>query len=225
MVNLLIVEDEDHIRFLTYSNLKNEYHVLMARNGKEALDLIYNKKIDLMITDIMMPQMNGYELVETIRKEGFYFPVIFLTAKNSFDDKRKGFSLEIDDYLTKPFHFEELKWHIHSLLRRAKINTDKQIIIKNVIIDEKTYTIQKENTVITLSKKEFELLYKLLSYPNMIFTKNQLLDEIWGYDNESGEDTIKTHINKLRQKCSEFTEFKITTVRGLGYKGELCDER
>lgn len=224
MVNLLIVEDDENILLLTYLNLKNEYHIFTAKNGKEALNIIYNKKIALMITDIMMPQMNGYELVETIRQEGFNFPVIFLTAKNSFDDKQKGFSLEIDDYLTKPFHFEELRWHIRSLLRRCQINTSKQIVIGDIIIDEKTYTIQKEGNIISLSKKEFQLLYKLLSYPNMIFTKNQLLDEIWGYDSESSEDTIKTHINKLRQKCASFTQFKISTVRGLGYKGEVIDE-
>ena len=158
MVNLLIVEDDENILLLTYLNLKNEYHIFTAKNGKEALNIIYNKKIDLMITDIMMPQMNGYELVETIRQEGFNFPVIFLTAKNSFDDKRKGFSLEIDDYLTKPFHFEELRWHIRSLLRRCQINTSKQIVIGDIIIDEKTYTIQKEDNIISIPISTFSFM-------------------------------------------------------------------
>lgn len=225
MVTILLVEDDDNIRFLTYSHLKNEYEVLMAKNGQEALELVYDRKIDLMVTDIMMPVMDGYELVEIIRKDGYNFPVIFLTAKHSFEDKRKGFSLEIDDYLTKPFQFEELHWHIHSLLRRSAIYTSKEIVIGKVKIDEKSYTIQKDEIKVELSKKEFELLYKLLSYPNMIFTKNQLLDDIWGYDSETGEDTIKTHVNKLRQKCKDFTEFKIITIRGLGYKGEISDDR
>lgn len=218
MVTILLVEDDENIRLLTYSYLKSQYNVLTAKDGKEALDIIYSKKIDLMITDIMMPNMDGYELVKTIRDCGYEFPVILLTAKQSFDDKRRGFSLGTDDYLTKPFHQEELKWRIESLLRRANINTSKQIKINNLVVNSKTYTVQKDDNVVTLTKKEFDLLYKLLSYPNVIFTKNQLLDDVWGYDSDTSEDTIKTHINRLRHKINDFEELKITTVKGLGYK-------
>jgi len=144
-----------------------------------------------------------------------------VTAMQDYNDKRSGFSSGTDDYMTKPIDYDELLWRIRALLRRANIANEQRIVIGNLIIDSSTYTVKKEYSVVDLAKKEFELLYKLLSYPGIIFTKNQLLDDVWGYDSESDETTIKTHINRLRNKFEGFKEFEIITVRGLGYKAEI----
>ncbi|BCN28888.1 response regulator transcription factor [Anaeromicropila herbilytica] len=221
MATILIVEDEKNIQLLISERLKPYYTILLANVGKEALDILDSKHVDLVIADIMMPRLNGYQLVETLRQEDNMVPVLMLTAKQSFDDKRKGFSTGIDDYMTKPVNYEELLWRIQALLRRSKIASDKQIVINDVILDSSSYTLTKNNDITELPKKEFELLYKLLSYPGTIFTRNQLLDDIWGYDSESGEDTIKTHISRLRNKVKEYEEFEIVTIKGLGYKANI----
>jgi len=218
MATILVVEDDENTRLLTTSRLKTHFLVLTAKDGKEALDILDNKHVDLMVADVMMPNMDGYTLVETIRKEGNTMPVVMLTAKQSFEDKKTGFSTGTDDYLTKPVNYEELLWRINALLRRSKIATEQKITIKDVVIDSLRYSVSKNDITVELPKKEFEILYKLLSYPGMIFTRNQLLDEIWGYDSTSSDDTIKTHINRLRNRLSDFDEFQIVTIKGLGYK-------
>lgn len=227
MATILVVEDDNSTRLLTTARLKPHYDVIAACDGEEALDIFYHQHIDLIVADIMMPHMDGYELVRTLREYKQDVPVIMLTAKQTFEDKKMGFSTGTDDYMTKPVNYEELLWRIEALLRRAKINSDKKILLGNVTVNAETYTVSRTNAAsgtaseIQLPKKEFELLYKLLSYPNMIFTKDQLLEDIWGYDTDSDENTIKTHISRLRNKFDGWDEFKIVTIRGLGYKAEL----
>ena len=223
MANVLIVEDDKNTRLLTAARLKPYYTVLTACDGEEALDLFYKQHVDLIVADIMMPNMDGYELVRTLRSYHQDVPVIMLTAKDAFEDKRLGFSTGTDDYMTKPVNHEELLWRIEALLRRAKIHADKRIIIGAVTADSSNYTVSRADTAdsIELPRKEFDLLFKLLSYPDVIFTKNQLLEDIWGYETDSDENTIKTHISRLRNKFDSWKEFQIVTVRGLGYKVTL----
>lgn len=223
MTTILVVEDDKNTRLLTTARLKPHYNVVTACDGEQALDIFYSQHIDLIIADIMMPNMDGYELVRTLREYKQDVPVIMLTAKQTFEAKRQGFSNGTDDYMTKPVNYEELLWRIEALLRRAKINTDKQISLGAVTINAENYTVSRGKEIITLPKKEFELLYKLLSYPDMIFTKDQLLEDIWGYDTDSDENTIKTHISRLRGKFDGWNEFSIITIRGLGYKAEIHD--
>ena len=218
MATILIAEDDKSIQLLIAARLKSYYTILCANDGQEALEIIESQRIDLLIADIMMPRLDGFQLVQTIRGDGFTLPVLMLTAKQSFDDKRIGFSSGTDDYMIKPVNYEELRWRIEALLRRARIASENKIELGNVVLDSTTYTVKNERQVIALPKKEFELLYKLLSYPGQIFTKNQLLDDIWGYDSDSGEDTVKTHISRLRNKFQDICEFKIITIKGLGYK-------
>jgi two-component system OmpR family response regulator len=221
MARILVVEDEKNLQLLMKERLKPFYDIYVAEDGVNALSIIDDVKIDLLVTDIMMPDMDGFELIRTLRKEGYTLPVLILTAKQSFQDKKTGFTIGTDDYMTKPVNFEELHWRIDALLRRADITSERKIKIGALVLDENSYSIYNSDKQIELPKKEFELLYKLLSYPNMIFTKAQLLDDIWGYDSESGEETVKTHISRLRKKVEGFTELDIITIKGLGYKGVL----
>ncbi|MBE5991316.1 MAG: response regulator transcription factor [Paenibacillaceae bacterium] len=224
MATILVVEDDKHTRLLTCARLKPHYAVEEAENGEQALNMLDQKHIDLIIADIQMPVMNGYDLVREMRESGIQIPVIMLTAMHTFDDKRTGFASGTDDYMTKPIDYEELLWRIKALLRRANIVSQRKIIIGNITLDSASYTVTRGETTTELAKKEFDLLYKLLSYPGMIFTKSQLLDEIWGYDTNSDETTIKTHINRLRNKFADCTEFEIITIRGLGYKAEIHEK-
>lgn len=226
MATILIVEDDKHTRLLTSARLKSYYTVEEAENGEKALEILEQKHIDLIIADIQMPVMNGYDMVKGLRESGIQIPVIMLTAMHTFDDKKAGFASGTDDYMTKPINYEELFWRIKALLRRANIVNERKIIIGDITLDSTTFTAtRKGEEPIELAKKEFELLYKLLSYPGMIFTKMQLLNEIWGYDTNSDEATIKTHINRLRNKFADCPEFEIITIRGLGYKSELCEKQ
>ena len=224
MVTILLAEDEAALRILTKANLGRKYHLLMAKNGVEALEIFSHEHIDLLIADIMMPEMDGYELVRAIRGSGSTIPVILLTAMNTFEHKRTGFETGIDDYLTKPVNFEELEWHIEALLRRAGIAAAKQIVIGDFELSEETMSASCKGKPIDLTETEFKLLYKLLSYPGVLFTKQQLMDEIWGYDSESDYSTIKTYISRLRTKCAEADRFELVSMRGLGYKAELKGE-
>ena len=221
MITVLIVEDDNSTRLVTKLHLKNEYHILEAANGIEALDILEQQHVDLIIADVMMPHMDGYEFVRQLRMTDKTTPVLLLTAKKEWQDKKNGFALGIDDYMTKPVHYEELLWRVRALLRRAQINDEKKIVIGDVIISEDSNMVIRGNERISLPKKEFELLFKLLSYPNKVFTTSQLLDTIWGYETDSDETTVRTHINRLRKRFAEYREFEIVTVRGLGYKGEI----
>lgn len=223
MVTILVVEDNEHTRLLTEARLKRYYNVVTAENGSEALDIFYERQIDLIIADIMMPIMDGYEMVKHLRENKEEVPILFLTAKSTFEDKKIGFDLGIDDYITKPIDYEELLLRIKALLRRANISNKMKINIGDFEMDENDYSVISNGTNIELTKKEFDLLFKLLSYPNRVMTKMQLLEDIWGYESNSSEDTIKTHINKIRNKLKEVKEFEIVSVKGLGYKVVMVD--
>ena len=224
MATILLVEDDASMRLLTMAKLKHQFNMVCAQDGIEALEVLERRVVDLIIADVMMPRMDGYTLVKTLRERGNQIPVLFLTAKQSFEDKREGFSSGVDDYMTKPVNYEELTWRINALLRRAHIASEHRIVVGKVVLDSGAYTVTREGKTLELPKKEFELLYTLLSYPGQIFTRNQLLDGIWGYDSESGEDTVKTHISRLRNKLREIPEYRIVTIKGLGYKAEITKE-
>lgn len=213
------------MRLLTSARLSGTYNVLTACDGLEALDIIHRGGIDLIVADIMMPRMDGYELLKTLREEGCNTPYLMLTAKETFDAKQQGFALGTDDYMTKPFSGEELLWRIAALLRRANISQSRRIVIGNVTVDSDKYAVYNDTQYIEFPKKEFDLLFKLLSYPDKIFSKEQLLDSVWGYSSDSGEETVKTHISRIRNRLSGIEEIKITTIKGLGYKADIAKEQ
>lgn len=225
MANILIVEDDKNTQILTAARLKAYFNVSCAGDGAAALEAVSKQPFDLIITDIMMPVMDGYEFVKILREKGIDIPVLMLTAKQSFDDKREGFFSGTDDYMTKPINYEELLWRVNALLRRAKITSENRITIGSTVINAASYTVQCGAETYELAKKEFDLLFKLLSYPGKIFTKNQLLDDIWGFNSESGDDTVKTHISRLRNKFASCGDFEIVTVKGLGYKAETKENK
>ena len=221
MANILVVEDDENMRILLNARLKNRYGVALAKDGAAALARFEKGGIDLVITDIMMPAMDGYTLVELLRSRGETVPVIMLTAKDAMSDKHRGFSAGTDDYMTKPVNFEELTWRIDALLRRSKIANEGKITIGDVVVDKQSFTVTRGQEVYELPTKEFQLLYLLLSYPGKIFTKENILDSVWGYSSESDEFTVRTHINRLRNKFENFAEFEIVTIRGVGYKAVI----
>jgi len=221
MATVLVVEDDRNMRLLTSARLKDSYNVVTACDGSEALDVIHKGGVDLIISDIMMPIMDGYELLKTIRSEGFQTPFLFLTAKETPVDKEKGFDLGTDDYMTKPFSSDELLWRVKALLRRANINQEKRISVGRITVDSEKYAVYSDNEYVELPKKEFDLLFKLLSYPEQIFSKEQILNSVWGVTNESGEETIKTHISRIRNRLKNMPEINIQTIKGLGYKASV----
>ncbi|MCQ4924396.1 response regulator transcription factor [Tissierella carlieri] len=220
MTNILIVDDNEKIRKLIEIYLKQEgFKTFHGEDGEAALDVLDNMKIDLIIADIMMPIMDGYELVEELRTANYNLPILMVTAKNTYPDKKIGFELGADDYMTKPINMDELVLRVKALLRRSKISTDKHIDIGDIIIDYEALEVRTPTDTISLPKKEFYLLYKLLSYPNKIFTRQELMDDIWGFDSDADERTVDVHIKRLREKFKDIEEFEIITIRGLGYKG------
>lgn len=221
MVTILIVEDDEMVRLLTKTHLTPGYKVLEASNGEEALEILAHEHIDLLIVDIQMPKMNGYELMHLLRDSGDLRPAIMLTAMNTFAHKKEGFASGVDDFLTKPINYEELVWRIEAILRRAQIANDKKIQIGTFSMNQNSYEAKYAGENISLTNKEFDLLYKLLAYPGIVFTKQQLMDEIWGFDSETEYDTIKTYISRLRNKFSGCKEFELVAIRGLGYKAVL----
>ena len=221
MYNVLVVEDEINILKLMNIRLtKSGFNVFTAENGEMALNVLSKEEIDLVVADVMMPVMDGFEFVERMRAEGKNIPVIFVTAKESLDDKRTGFNLGADDYMVKPIDHEELVLRINALLKRADIRRTKKLTIGSCTLDYESLSVfNSDGYTVQLSKKEFLILYKLLSYPERIFTKNQLMDEFWGYESDTYSDTVKVHINRIRNKISAFPEIDVITVRGLGYRG------
>jgi len=221
MATILVVDDDRNMRLLTSARLKDRYTVKTACDGREALEIIHKGGIDLVIADIMMPEMDGYELLSSLRNDGFKTPFLFLTAKEAYTDKEKGFMLGTDDYMTKPFSSDELLWRVQALLRRANINQEKKIRVRSVTVDSEKYAVYSDNEYIELPKKEFDLLFRLLSYPEQIFSKEQLLNAVWGISSESGEETIKTHISRIRNRLKNMPEINIQTIKGLGYKASV----
>ena len=217
----MIVEDDNSTRLLTLANLRRDFDVVSAEDGVRALEIVGSRHIDVIVSDIMMPGMDGYALAREVRASGNDVPFIFLTAKASPEDKALGFKLGIDDYMVKPIDYGELIWRIRAILRRAQIADARAITVGGLKIDSAAYTVTYEGKNIELTRKEFELLFKLLSYPNMIFTKNQLRDEIWGADSASGDDTVKVHISRLRNKIAGVKEVELISVKGIGYKAVI----
>ena len=221
MFNILIVEDDKNLRRLIGTVLKqNGFNVFSANDGEQALEILESTKADLIICDIMMPNMDGYELTSSLRDAGYNMPILMITAKDTMEDKRKGFISGTDDYMVKPINIDEMLLRINALLRRSKISTEHRLEVGDVVLDYDTLSVQSKNETIILPKKEFMLLFKLMSYPKKIFTRQQLMDEIWGLDTETDERTVDVHIKRLREKLSDIKEFEILTVRGLGYKAE-----
>lgn len=219
MFRILVVEDDNGIRMLMEDALADAgYEPVLACNGLEALEVLEAKHIDLIILDIMMPKMDGYELLRQIRESGMDMPVLLVTAKQTLSDKKKGFLLGADDYMVKPFEEEEMLLRVAALLRRAKILTERKLTVGSTELIYDSLTVISNGTAQTLPKKEFLLLYKLLSFNNKTFTRRQLMDEIWDLDTESDEHTENVHINKLRDRFRDNHDFEIVTVRGLGYK-------
>lgn len=226
MITILVVDDDKNTRLFMKSLLENEnYNVVLANDGKDALECLDQKAIDLMIVDIMMPNIDGYELTDVVRNSYSNMPILMVSAKQKTIDRKMGYLVGIDDYMSKPVDEEEFILKIKALLRRAKINDERKIRIDDVVLDYDSFTVSRKDEVVELPKKEFELLYKLLSYPGKIFTRIQLMDEIWGMDNESGWETVTVHIGRLRKKFENWDEFSIVSVRGLGYKGVRNDEK
>ena len=219
MFHVLIVDDDKNIRFLMREVFEMEHYVVFtASNGVEALKIMESEHVDIAIVDIMMPEMNGYEFVQTLRTFKKEMPVLMVSAKQLTEDRKKGYSVGIDDYMTKPIDTEELLMHVKALLRRAMIINERKITLGEVVLDYDSYTVTGHGETYELPQKEFLLLYKLLSYPNKIFTRIQLMDEIWGMDCDTGWETVTVHIGRLRKRFEGWEEFTIESVRGLGYK-------
>ena len=219
MFCILVVDDDKNIRRLIQAVLEAEkYTVVTASNGLEALEVMDREHVDLVILDIMMPGMDGYELTGVLRQNDNNLPILMISAKHLPEDNRKGFLVGTDDYITKPIDEEEMLLRIKALLRRAKIANERQIVIGDVVLDYDSLTVQRRGEEIALPQKEFQLLYKLLSYPGKIFTRIQLMDEIWGADSDTGWETVTVHIGRLRRHFEGWEEFAIESVRGLGYK-------
>lgn len=221
MFKILIAEDDVNLNRLINKNLTDRgYSVVTALNGKQAQAFFDSQKPDLLVTDIMMPETDGITLVKLIKKDCPDFPVIMLTALDSIEDKKESFESGADDYISKPVNFDELALRINALLRRYRLVTLSDITHKEIKLNYAAKSLAIDNTSIELTKKEFLLLYMLLSSPGRIFSRTQILDEVWGYESESFERTVDVHINKLREKLHG-SSAEIVTVRGLGYKGVL----
>ncbi|MCC8111164.1 MAG: response regulator transcription factor [Ruminococcus sp.] len=219
MFNILVVDDDKHTRMLLRAILQNaNYIVTTANNGEDALEVLDEQHIDLVVLDIMMPKMDGYEFTKIIREGNSTLPILMVTAKILPADEKQGFLVGTDDYITKPIDEEKLLLRIKALLRRAQIVNERKMIIGDVTLDYNSLTVSRKGEIQELPQKEFMLLYKLLSYPGQIFTRIQLMDEIWGSDSETGWETVTVHIGRLRKRFENWNEFKIETVRGLGYK-------
>ena len=225
MPKILVVEDDNDLNNLIQTVLEGKGHdVFTARNGKEALDILDIAHIDLIISDIMMPHMDGIALLTDLREANMEMPILLITAKGSYDDKNKGFSSGADDYMVKPIDIKELVLRVNALLRRSKIANERQLRIADITLDTDRLRVTKGEEMYTLSPKEFNLLFKLLSYPGRVFTRFEIMSEVWGYDSESDEKTINVHISKLRARFEGWPEFEISTVRGLGYKAIVKDD-
>jgi len=219
MFKILVVEDDKHTRMLLQAILESaNYTVVTANNGEDALEVMEKEHVDLVVLDIMMPKMDGYEFTKILRENDNNLPILMVSAKQLPADKRKGFLVGTDDYITKPIDEEEMLLRIRALLRRARIVNEQRIVIGDVILDYNSMTVSKKDQVVELPQKEFMLLYKLLSYPGQIFTRIQLMDEIWGVDSDTGWETVTVHVGRLRKRFEGWTEFEIESVRGLGYK-------
>ena len=219
MFQILVVDDDKNTRMLFKAVLEAEnYSVLTAEDGVQALKVMDENHVDLVVLDVMMPNMDGYAFTRTLREGNDNLPILMVSAKQLPADKKQGFLVGTDDYMTKPIDEEEMLLRIHALLRRARIANERRIVVGDVVLDYDALTVTRNGQVQELPQKEFLLLYKLLSYPGKIFTRIQLMDEIWGADSETGWETVTVHIGRLRRRFEGWPEFEIVSVRGLGYK-------
>ena len=219
MFRILVVDDDKNTRRLIETVLQqNGFTAVTAENGLDALDVLEHEQIDLIVLDIMMPQMDGFEFTQTLRANGDETPILMVSAKHQPEDKRKGFVVGTDDYIVKPIDAEEMILRIRALLRRARIVSERRITFEDIVLDYESQSVTRGEERIELPQKEFLLLYKLMSYPGKIFTRNQLMDEIWGAETETGWETLTVHINRLRKHFEGWDVFEIVAIRGLGYK-------
>lgn len=222
MTNILVVEDNAGLRWLIGIHLRRAgYEVSEAADGQAALDLLEHSRVHLIITDVMMPRLDGYGLIRELREAGDTTPVLMVTVKDSFDDMRTGFHAGADDYLTKPVNFEELLLRVGALLRRCGIQHSGEIAVGGCTLHADTLLVTGEGYSYELRPREFALLQTLLAAPTKIFTRQMLMDELWGYDSESDPRTVDTHIRRLREKLAGVPDFEIQTVRGLGYRAVI----
>lgn len=222
MFKILVVEDDRELNRTVCSYLMQQgYTAVGCLNGKEAYDAMYGNIFDLIISDIMMPEIDGFEFAKTVRGLNQDIPILFMTARDDLSAKQKGFCVGIDDYMVKPIELDELILRIGALLRRAKIAANKKLIVGSFVMDTEEHMAYMNEQEVPLTAREFDLLYKLLSYPKKTFTRSQLMDEFWDVDTSSGSRTVDVYITKLRDKLSECYDFEIVTVRGLGYKAVL----
>lgn len=219
MFTILVVEDDASLNKMICAKLSREqFKAIPAFDGEEALEIMDREHIDLIISDIMMPKMDGYELTKLLRNTKYYLPILMITAKSQLEDMEKGFVAGTDDYMIKPVNLKEMILRVKALLRRAQLENKKHIAIGNTELDYTGLTVTVDGVVHEMPPKEFYLLFKLLNNPNKIFTRLELLDEIWGMDSDTDERNVDAHIKKLRKKFEGQSDFEIITVRGLGYK-------
>ncbi len=219
MMKILIAEDDRELRQLfSHVLISKGYAVVGVSNGQEALDAMDADYYDMIISDIMMPVMDGYELVRQLRGTGSNIPIMMITARDAFDDMRQGFLSGTDDYMVKPINVNEMVLRVEALLRRAQMINNRRLVMGNTVMEMDSLTVITPKETLILPQKEFMLLYKLASLPGKILTRQQLMDEIWGYDTGSDSHTVDVHIGRLRERFRDNTDFKIVTMRGVGYK-------
>lgn len=222
MIKILVVEDDRDLNQAVCKHLmRHGYHALGSLNAEAAYEVLAREKVDLIISDIMMPNIDGFEFARSVRDGDHNVPILFMTARDDFSAKERGYRIGIDDYLVKPIDLDEMLLHISALLRRAKIAASKRLTIGNCVLDEDAITATVNGKPIELTLREFQIVFKLLSYPQKTFTRSQLLDEFSGYESESGFRSVDVHITNIRQKLAECDGFDIVTVRGFGYKAVL----
>ena len=237
MFNILVVEDDKNLRKLITTYLqRNKYNTYEATNGEEALNVLDQSYIDLIVSDIMMPKMDGYELIKSLREAKYDVPILIITAKSEIEDKKEGFLLGADDYMVKPIDIEEMLLRIQVLLRRSKSASEKKIQIGDLLLNYNQLSVIKKDKVYNLAQKEFYLLYKLLSTPNTIFTRQELIEEVWGLrseiidkiwewtGNDVNDNTVTVYLKRIREKMKDVDEFEIVTIRGIGYKAIIHEK-
>lgn len=224
MIKIVVVEDDMKLNNSVCTFLNNNgYTAHGCLHPEEAYDLMYNHAYDMVISDIMMPKINGFEFVETLRSINKTIPILFMSARDDISSKQKGFQLGIDDYMVKPIDLEELVLRVASLLRRANITSEKKIVVGNLMMDEEAMSIYISDEEVSSTTREFHILYKLLSYPSKTFSRSQLMDEFWGIESDTSLRAVDVYITKLRDKLSKCDGFQIVTVRGIGYKAVLTN--
>lgn len=222
MINILVVEDDERLNFIVCTFLNdNGYRAISCKNAMEAFDRMLEEPVNMIISDIMMPEMDGFEFSSIIRKQDKQIPILFMTARDDIASKQKGYVIGIDDYMVKPIEMEELILRVSALLRRANIANERKLVIGSLTLNEEETTAYIDGQEVPLTVREFNILFKLLSYPKRTFTRTQLMDEFWGFDTESTPRTVDVSITKLRDKLSDCKDIEITTVRGLGYKAVI----